>query len=216
MVLKVKFNLEGEKGTNEMYKPITCLLKYIFKTVGKVEVQGKEKLPKEGPYVVACTHTSFMDVLMLATGMYPTEIHYMAKKELFEKKFLNWFFKNVNAFPVDRANPGPSTLKIPSRLLKEGKVVGIFPSGTRSTEDVSLKAGAVTIAMRSRVPLVPAAYIGPTSIKELIKGKRAQLIFGDPIQVETEETMDRKAIMQKMTDQLNTKFEELKDMLIKK
>ncbi len=121
MVLKVEFNLESEKGTNEMYKPIACLLKYIFKTVGKVEVQGKEKLPKEGPYVVACTHTSFMDVLMLATGMYPTEIHYMAKKELFEKKFLNWFFKNVNAFPVDRANPGPSTLKIPSRLLKRRK-----------------------------------------------------------------------------------------------
>ena len=121
-----------------MYKPITFLLKYIFKTAGKVEVQGREKLPEGGPYVVACTHTSFMDVLMLATGMYPTEIHYMAKKELFEGKFKNWFFKNVNAFPVDRANPGPSTLKIPSRLLKEGKVVGIFPSGTRSTEDVSL------------------------------------------------------------------------------
>lgn len=63
-----------------MYKPITFSLKYIFKTVGKVEIQGKEKLPEGGPYVVACTHTSFMDVLMLAAGMYPTEIHYMAKK----------------------------------------------------------------------------------------------------------------------------------------
>ena len=63
-----------------MYKPITFLLKYIFKTAGKVEVQGREKLPEGGPYVVACTHTSFMDVLMLATGMYPTQIHYMAKK----------------------------------------------------------------------------------------------------------------------------------------
>ena len=94
------------------------------------------------------------------------------QKELFEGKFKNWFFKNVNAFPVDRANPGPSTLKIPSRLLKEGKVVGIFPSGTRSAEDVSLKAGAVTIAMRSNVPLVPATYVGPSSVKELIKGKR--------------------------------------------
>ena len=50
-------------------------------------------------------------------------------------------------------------------------MVGIFPSGTRSTEDVSLKAGAVTIAMRSNVPLIPAAYIGPSSVKELIKEK---------------------------------------------
>ncbi|MCR8860291.1 1-acyl-sn-glycerol-3-phosphate acyltransferase [Bacillus pseudomycoides] len=196
-----------------MYKLITFLLKYIFKTLGKVEVQGKEKLPEGGPYVIACTHTSFMDVLMLAAGMYPTEIHYMAKKELFESKFTNWFFKNVNAFPVDRANPGPSTLKIPSRLLKDEKVVGIFPSGTRSTEDVSLKAGAVTIAMRSNVPLVPAAYVGPSSVKELIKGKRAQLIFGNPIQVEAGETVDRKTAMKMMTDQLNTMFEELTETL---
>lgn len=135
------------------------------------------------------------------------------QKELFEGKFKNWFFKNVNAFPVDRANPGPSTLKIPSRLLKEGKVVGIFPSGTRSAEDVSLKAGAVTIAMRSNVPLVPAAYVGPSSVKELIKGKKAQLIFGDPIQIEAGEQIDRKTAMKMMTDQLNEKFEELKEAL---
>ena len=87
-----------------------------------------------------------------------------------------------------------STLKIPSRLLKEGKVVGIFPSGTRSTEDVSLKAGAVTIAMRSNVPLIPAAYIGPSSVKRINKGKRAQLIFGDPIQIDAEEQIDRKQL----------------------
>ena len=92
-------------------------------------------------------------------------------------------------------------------------MVGIFPSGTRSTEDVSLKAGAVTIAMRSNVPLIPAAYIGPSSVKELIKGKRAQLIFGDPIQIDAEEQIDRKIAMKMMTDQLNERFEELKEAL---
>ncbi len=152
-----------------------------------------------------CINVSYRDV--------PNRDSLHGQKELFEGKFKNWFFKNVNAFPVDRANPGPSTLKIPSRLLKEGKVVGIFPSGTRSTEDVSLKAGAVTIAMRSNVPLIPAAYIGPSSVKELIKGKRAQLIFGDPIQIDAEEQIDRKTAMKMMTDQLNERFEELKEAL---
>lgn len=196
-----------------MYTFITKLLKYIFKTFGKVEVYEKEKLPQGGAYVVACTHTSWMDVVMLATGMLPTKIHYMAKKELFQSKFGNWFFKNVNAFPVDRENPGPSTLKIPSRLLKEGKVVGIFPSGTRTAEAVSLKAGAVTIAFRSNVPLVPAAYVGPKSLKELFRGKRAQLIFGDPIQVEQSSQMDRKEVMQLMTEKLNETFAQLKERL---
>lgn len=57
----------------------------------------------------------------------------------------------VNAFSVDRANPGPSVLKIPSRLLAQGEVVGIFPSGTRIEEQTALKQGAITIAMRSKV-----------------------------------------------------------------
>ena len=57
---------------------------------------------------------------MLATGC--TQLKFITwQKELFEGKFKNWFFKNVNAFPVDRANPGSSTLKIPSRLLKRRK-----------------------------------------------------------------------------------------------
>ena len=89
-------------------------------------------------------------------------------------------------------------------------MVGIFPSGTRSTEDVSLKAGAVTIAMRSNVPLIPAAYVGPSSVKRINKGKKAQLIFGDPIQIDAEEQIDRKTAMKMMTDQLNEKFEEPK------
>ena len=81
------------------------------------------------------------------------------------------------------------------------------------TEDVSLKAGAVTIAMRSNVPLIPAAYIGPSSVKRINKGKRAQLIFGDPIQIDAEEQIDRKTAMKMMTDRLNEKFEELKEAL---
>ena len=48
--------------------------------------------------------------------------------------------------------------------------------------------------MRSNVPLVPAAYVGPSSVKELVKGKKAQLIFGDPIQIEGGEQIDRKPL----------------------
>ena len=66
--------------------------------------------------------------------------------------------------------------------------------------------------MRSNVPLVPAAYVGASSVKELIKGKRAQF-FGDPIQIEAGEQIDRKTAMKMMTDQLNEKFEELKEAL---
>lgn len=83
-------------------------------------------------------------------------------------------YEKLNAFPVDRENPGPSTIKVPRKLLKEEKVIGIFPSGTRTTNQVPLKRGAVTIAAYSNVPIIPAAYTGPNNFKELIKFKKNQ------------------------------------------
>ena len=95
----------------------------------KARVYGEENLPKEGGFIIACTHTGYVDILNLGVAMYPREIHFMAKKQLFEMKGLGWLVKHLNAFPVDRDNPGPSVIKIPSQLLKEGKIVGIFPLG---------------------------------------------------------------------------------------
>ena len=83
--------------------------------------------------------------------------------------------KKIHAFPVDRENPGPSSIKTPIKLLKEGKIVGIFPSGTRTSEDVPLKRGAVTIAQMGKAPLVPAAYKGPSTGKALFKREKCGL-----------------------------------------
>ena len=67
--------------------------------------------------------------------------------------------------------------------------------------------------MRSNVPLVPAAYVGPSSVKRINKGEKGKIDFGDPIQIEAGEQIDRKTAMKMMTDQLNEKFEELKEAL---
>lgn len=93
--------------------------------------------------------------------------------------------RKLNAFSVDRDNPGPSVLKIPSRLLAQGEVVGIFPSGTRIEEQTALKQGAITIAQRSKVPIIPAAYVGPNNFKELFTKREVYLIFGEPIYIST-------------------------------
>src|SRR5690625_601434 len=148
-----------------MYYFGAYLLKIILSLFGRIKVYQKENVPQSGGYVIACTHTGWVDILWLGVSMLPIKIHYMAKKELFESRFLKWLMKNLNAFPVDRENPGPSTIKVPRKLLKEGKVVGIFPSGTRTSEEVSLKSGAYTFAGCSLVPFVHVAYTGPNNLK---------------------------------------------------
>lgn len=197
-----------------MYVFARHLVKVILSLFGFIKIYDKEKLPEDKGYVLACTHTGWVDILWLGVSVYPTHVHYMAKKELFKTKFLNWLMNGLNAFPVDRENPGPSAIKMPMRLIKDGKVVGIFPSGTRTTEDVPLKRGAVTIAMYAKAPIVPAAYVGPNNFKELLKRKKPRLIFGSPLYLNKE--LPRKEALDELAERLDEAMRNLQQQLIAK
>ncbi|MGM9951733.1 MAG: lysophospholipid acyltransferase family protein [Lysinibacillus sp.] len=169
-----------------MYKLAANVVKMFLAVNGsKAKVYGLENIPEEGGFVIACTHNGYVDILNLGVSIYPREIHFMAKKQLFDMKGLGWLIKRLNAFPVDRDNPGPSVIKIPRQLIKEGKIVGIFPSGTRTAESNELKQGAVTIAQLSKAQIVPAAYVGPKDVGGVLKRQKGYLIYGKPFTVES-------------------------------
>ncbi|MCJ2144904.1 lysophospholipid acyltransferase family protein [Bacillus sp. B19-2] len=196
-----------------MYKFTGYAAKAILSLRGGIKVYNKENLPKDTGFVIACTHAGWVDVVALGVGILPMEIHYMAKKELFENKLSGSFLSSINAFPVDRENPGPSSIKTPIKLLKEGKIVGIFPSGTRSSEDVPLKRGAVTIAQMGKAPLVPAAYSGPSNEKELFKRGKMKLVIGEPLKQEAFAQYSSKEKLVKMTEALNDSIKSLEKKL---
>lgn len=197
-----------------MYGFARHFVKLILSLFGFLKIYDKEKLPQDKGYVLACTHTGWVDILWLGIAVYPTHVHYMAKKELFKTRFLNWLMNSLNAFPVDRDNPGPSAIKMPMRLIKDGKVVGIFPSGTRTTEDVPLKRGAVTIAMYSKAPIVPAAYVGPNNFKELFLRKKPRIIFGEPLHLNKD--LSRKEALDELAERLDEAMRNLQQQLIDK
>ncbi|WP_274308424.1 lysophospholipid acyltransferase family protein [Solibacillus daqui] len=200
-----------------MYKFIAGVVNVILGVNGaRAKVYGEENVPKEGGFIVACTHNGYIDILNLGTSMLPREIHFMAKKQLFDIKGLGWLITKLNAFPVDRDNPGPSVIKIPRQLIKEGKIVGIFPSGTRSSENSELKAGAITIAQLSKAQIVPAAYIGPKDAKGVFKRQKGYLVYGKPFSVESGKD-GRDASVQfleeellRLTNELKAKHPEIK------
>src|SRR5699024_10841424 len=194
-----------------VYYIAAYLLKIILSVFGFLKVYDKEKLPKDNGYVIACTHTGWVDILWLGISILPKKVHYMAKKELFESGFLKWLMRNLNAFPVDRENPGPSSIKTPMRLIKDGNIVGIFPSGTRTSEDVPLKRGAVTIASYAKAPIVPAAYVGPNTFSELFQWKRPKIIFGTPIYMRKD--IPKKEAFEVMADELNQAMKELQETI---
>ncbi|WP_188455911.1 lysophospholipid acyltransferase family protein [Virgibacillus oceani] len=194
-----------------MYYFAAYVLKIFLSIFGRLKVYQKDNLPQSGGYVIACTHTGWVDILWLGISVLPIKIHYMAKKELFQRGSLKWLMQQLNAFPVDRENPGPSSIKIPRKLLSEEKVVGIFPSGTRTSEEVPLKRGAVTIAGYSKAPIVPVAYVGPNNFKDLLKRKKAKIIYGEPIHLP--ENISKKEGMEIMMDELNKELNHLQQML---
>ncbi|MGG2089071.1 1-acyl-sn-glycerol-3-phosphate acyltransferase [Priestia aryabhattai] len=94
-------------------------------------------------------------------------------------------------------------------MLKKKQVVGIFPSGTRNSEEKALKNGAIHIASRGSVPIIPAIYIGPHTIKDLLGKKRRTIILGDTIHV-PKMTKDKEAVTESTNEVISKVFEELK------
>ena len=194
-----------------MYYFVGYLLKIVLSLFGRLKVYDKEKLPQSEGYVIACTHTGWLDIFWLGISILPLKINFMAKMELFQNKILKRLLESLNAFPINRENPGPSAIKIPRKLIKEGEIVGIFPSGTRTSEDVPLKRGAVTIATAAKAMIVPAAYAGPNNFKDLLKFQNPKIIFGDPIYIP--EDLSRKEAMDVMMKKLNEAMHNLQQVL---
>src|SRR5699024_10671881 len=126
-------------------------------------------------------------------------------------KLVKWLLETLNAFPVNRENPGPSAFKIPRRLIKEGKIVGIFPSGTRTSENVALEIDAVTIANYAKALIIPDDYDGHNNFQDLFKRVKLLIIFGPPLYMT--EDVSRKEALQMMTEELDETLKELQAQL---
>lgn len=134
-------------------RPIVHLL-FPFK------VQGKENIPKkddERQLVVCCNHISLVDPAFILCSV-PKHIHFMAKAEMFKSKIGNWFFNTVmGAFPVDRGKGDVSALDVATNLVKNQKLLGIFPEGTRSKDGTQgqFKSGAAYIVQHTGADVLP-------------------------------------------------------------
>lgn len=174
---------------------------------GNAHYENRTKLPTDTSYILVAPHRTWIDPVYLAIAASPKPFTFMAKKELFKNPILSWIIRHANAFPVDSANPGPSAIKTPVKILKKGDLsLMIFPTGTRHSNEI--KGGAATIAKLSGVPIIPAVYQGPLTLGGILKRKKVTVRFGDPI------TIDRKVKLSKenlkaIDEQIQQAFDQL-------
>ena len=160
-------------------------LKVLFERVGKPEVINRPEFLQFGRTgaVIACNHVGWADSLWMAYAVYPRQLHYMSKGELFNSTLSRWVLAHGGSLPIDRVDPSPSSIKTAVDMLRHGEIILIFPSGTRSEENIAFKRGAATIALHARVPLVPAYFRGPKQMQivHLLHRPPVRVAFGSPI-----------------------------------
>ena len=174
------------------------LFKYILlgpmlAVLGRPKITGLEHVPADGPAILASNHLAVMDSFYLPLVV-NRRITFLAKQEYFtgtgvKGRILAWFYTVAGQVPIDRtdADSAQAALATGARILGEGKLLGMYPEGTRSPDGrlYKGKTGLARLALETGVPVIPVAMIGtdvvnPPGSKGLRFG-RVEVRFGKPM-----------------------------------
>ncbi len=163
-----------------MYKICRAIAGIILWLAFGVEVRGLENIPQQGCAVIAANHVSWLDPVAVGVAV-KRPICFMAKNELFKNSFSAWFFRSINTFPVRRGQADRNAIRSGLTLLKQGRLVGIFPEGTRSKNGdqlLPIQSGAAFLSIKGQAPIIPIVVKGTDS---LCFRRRILVIIGEPI-----------------------------------
>ncbi len=174
----------------------------------RLRVEVRERMPRDGPYVLVANHESGLDVLALLPLRTPAR--FLAESWLFRIPLAGWLFRACRHIPVrigDRES-GRRALERAEGALAEGSPVAIFPEGRLSPDGLApFRAGAFVLARRAQVPLVPVLLEGtgrawrPGTL--VVQGRHAiRIAILEPIPVRDVEAEEPEALAQRVRERL--------------
>lgn len=133
--------------------------KFIFKRKYKFNYVGLENIPEEGGFILASNHLTSLDPVYIGLVIEKHQLHFMAKKELYDNPIVAKAFTMLNGFPIARGASDKQAFNYAVRVVKEGYVLAMFPEGTRSKTFVPQKAklGVARIAYEAKAPVLPVS-----------------------------------------------------------
>jgi len=182
----------------------------------RLHARGRENIPREGGFVLACNHVSSFDPWPLGLPIWPRRfLRFMAKSELY------WFpltliLNGAGAFPVRRGQADAEAIDTAVQLAREGNVVAMFPEGTRRRKglvkrfEARPRSGAARIALEAGVPLVPAAVAGTD---RLLRLGPLRVVYGAPVDIDDLRGGDVRENALEATNRLMARIEELETSL---
>ena len=181
-----------------MYRIIKAVLHLTCLITHRVKKVGEENIPKEGAYILCGNHTSNWDPVILITCT-KRKICFLAKEELFENRFFVLLARLFEIFPVKRGKQDIQSTKNSLRILKENKLLGLFPEGTRHglEKNGKVKNGAAYLAIKTGVPVIPIGIKGEYKLFSKII-----LQYGKPMEFKQYEKNKDKEILDKVSQEI--------------
>ena len=172
-----------------------------FTVSSRPTVLHVNRLPRDGAFILACSHLSPYDVPALMRSS-PRPIDFVSTTEVFQNRFVAWLYGHMGTFPLDRSRSDPKTVRIIIDRLARGRCVGMFPEGRIRKESDSVVNGGrfrptlIRLAKLANVPIIPAVVRGAEQYKRAaswlpLMRTRYGVIYGEPIVVNDEAEGER-------------------------
>lgn len=203
------------------------ILKWIFpgplvRLIWRPWIRGAEHVPTTGPAIIVSNHVSFVDSIFLPL-MFKRHVTFLAKSEYFTGKgvkgaFMRFFFSATGQLPIDRSGGKASEAALNTGLevLSEGKLLGIYPEGTRSPDSKMYRGrtGVARMVLEAHVPIIPVAMIGTEKVMPLgtkmPRVHRVGIIVGEPLDFSRFEGLESdRFILRSITDEIMYELQRL-------
>ncbi|MGZ3645464.1 MAG: lysophospholipid acyltransferase family protein [Ktedonobacteraceae bacterium] len=163
-----------------LWRLIRVVVRVIVAIMLDVHTVGRQNVPETGPLIIASNHLSWTDVPLIPAFL-KRRVVYMAKEETFKARG-GWLVRFLGAFPVKRGEADRQSLRTAEQQLKAGRILVIFPEGTRSKLHTlgQAHAGLGMIALRSGAPVLPVAIYGSENALKKFR-PRITINFGEPM-----------------------------------
>jgi 1-acyl-sn-glycerol-3-phosphate acyltransferase len=165
-----------------MYWVFKAILKPLLRVLYGIKVEGLANVPRRGPAIIAANHLSFLDSFFIPLVINRRKVTYLAKSDYFKSWKTAWFFKMAGQIPMDRSGGERSEQALHTALsvLREGKLLGIYPEGTRSPTGKLHRGrtGVARLALAAQVPIIPCGLVGTEDV--MPKDAKFPRIFGRP------------------------------------
>jgi len=179
----------------------------------KVKVEGMEHLKGIGPYIFMSNHQGSFDIFALL-GYLPFQFKWLAKKELFSIPFFGWTMAAAGYISIDREGTRRTVeaMNEAAQKIRDGMSMVIFPEGSRSPDGSiqPFKRGGFTLAIKSKVPIIPIAISGSRDImpKEKLTTTSGEIRIRMDLPIETQNysLKDREFLMKRVSQTISKNF----------